>query len=395
MTNAEVTVDCPISEIDLYSEAALLDPYPLYTQLRDLGPVVYFPKYSMYALTRYKEVRDALRNAQVFSSAQGVMMNDRINDQLRGMVLCSDDPEHAVMRRVLQKPLTPQAIIDYKALITQEAEGLIERLVTKKHIDASTELAQYLPVTIVSELVGLPESGRERMLEWAAAGFQSAGPILPRTEEAFLTLGEMVNYAFTQCTREKLKPGSWARMLWEAADRGEIGLDKPPLMMNDYMGPSLDTTILATSSMIWLMSQNPAQWDLLRNDPSLIPGAINEALRIESPIQCFSRFTTQEVRYDDCTIPAHSRVIVFYGSANRDERKWGDPDAFEIRRANADHVGFGFGTHVCVGMHLAKMEITALLNAMIPRVKRIELRDSRRVINNTLHGFGKLDVTLN
>jgi cytochrome P450 len=395
MTTMNQVVDCPTSNIDLYAEASLLEPYRPYRELRDLGPVVYFPQYDLYALTRYDDVRSALRNPKVFSSAQGVMMNERMNQQLRGIVLCSDDPEHAALRKVIQKPITPQAVQQYQAQIEREANGLIERLAAKGRIDAATELAQYLPVTIVSELVGLPEEGRGRMLQWAAANFQCFGPMNPRTEEAFVTVGEMVEYAFTQCTREKLKPDGWARAIWDAADRGEISLDKPPLMMNDYMGPSLDTTIFATASLIWLFATHPEQWDRLRADPSLIPRAIDEAIRIESPIQGFSRVATEAVDYQGGHIPEGGRVLVMYGSANRDERKWGNPDDFDIGRANADHLGFGFGTHVCVGMHLAKLEISALLRALIPRVRRFELHDTpRRVVNNVLRGFGQLDVTL-
>jgi cytochrome P450 len=394
MTLATGSVDCPTSDIDLYTEAALLDPYPLYQTLRDLGPLAYLPQYDLYVLSRYAEVRDALRNAKVFSSAQGVMMNDRMNQQLRGIVLCSDDPEHAALRRVIQKPITPQAITAYQTQITREAEALIERVTIKGRIEAVKELAQHLPVTIVSELVGLPPEGRERMLDWAAANFQCFGPMNPRTEAAFITVGEMVEYAFTQCTREKLKPDGWARAIWDAADRGEIGMEKPPLMMNDYMGPSLDTTIFTTASMVWLFAHHPDQWERLRADPSLIPGAINEVVRIESPIQGFSRVTTEPVSYAGGHLPAGARVLVLYGSANRDERKWDQPDTFDITRPNADHLGFGFGTHVCVGMHLAKMEITALLNAMLPRIRRMELNGCARVVNNVLRGFASVDVSL-
>ena len=248
----------PISDIDLYDERVLLDPYPAYRTLRDLGPAVWLEKYGMYVLARFKNVQEAMRDWQTFTSAQGVMMNQRMNDTLRGIVLCSDDPEHQVLRRVIAKPITPLAIKAYQDLIASEAEALVERLVARKHFDAAKDLAQYLPVTIVSNLVGLPEDGRERMLDWAAANFECFGPINDRTTKAFEIVKEMVDYAFTHCTREKLKPDGWARAIWDAADRGEIPLDRPPLMMNDYMGPSLDTTIFTTSSAIWLFAQHPS-----------------------------------------------------------------------------------------------------------------------------------------
>jgi cytochrome P450 len=346
----------------------------------------------LFAMTRFKNVQEGLRSWQTFSSAQGVMMNERMNGTLRGIVLCSDEPEHQALRKVIAKPITPLAIKAYADLIRTEAESLVERLVARGSFDAATELAQYLPVTIVSNLVGLPEDGRERMLDWAAANFECFGPINDRTIRAFNVVEEMVTYAFTQCTREKLKPDGWARAIWDAADRGEIPKEKPPLMMNDYMGPSLDTTIFATSSAVWLFAKHPEQWDMLRQDEALIPNAINEVLRLESPLQGFSRVATADVDVEGYVLPAGSRTLMSYGSANRDERKWQEPDRFDIRRRNADHLGFGHGVHTCVGMHLAKMEITALLKALIRRVRRFELGSTQRVINNVMRGLSKVEV---
>ena len=206
--------------------------------------------------------------------------------------------------------------------------------------DAATELAHHLPVTIVSSLVGLPEDGREHMLDWADANFNCFGPMNQRTEEAFPVVREMVDYAFTECVPGKLAPDGWAAGIWAAAERGDIPAEKPPLMMNDYMGPSLDTTIFATANMIWLFARHPDQWTLLREQPDLMLNAINEVLRIETVIQGFSRVLTEDHTVDGITMPAGSRVLVLYGSANRDERQFADPARFDITRANAsEHLG--------------------------------------------------------
>ena len=134
---------------------------------------------------------------------------------------------------------------------------MADRLVAKKTFDAATDLAQYLPVTIVSELVGLPEDGRERMLEWASANFDCFGPINDRTNAAFPIVGEMVHYAFTQCVPGKLKPGGWAEAIIDAVDRGEVDEAARPALMIDYMGPSLDTTIYAIGNGVWLFATHP------------------------------------------------------------------------------------------------------------------------------------------
>jgi cytochrome P450 len=384
----------PESTVDLYSDEALLDPYPHYRALRAAGGAVWLSRHDMFVLSRYQDVRDALRNWEVFSSASGVTMNQPMNDALAGNTLCSDAPKHDVLRGVIAKPLSPIAVRSLTEEIDAEAERLVERLVARRRFDAATDLAQHLPVSIVSNLVGLPESGRERMLEWAAANFNCFGPLNQRTVTAFDTVKEMIHYAYTEAVPGKLKPGGWAAMIYEAADRGEIRHDQCPAMMNDYMGPSLDTTIFATANAVWLFANHPEQWDAIRADPSLIPNAVNEVLRLESPIQGFSRMVTRDHVVDGVTIPAGSRTIVLYGSANRDERKWEDPERFDVRRRASEHLAFGQGPHTCVGMPLARLEIKALLAALAKRVKRFELGETRRAMNNVLRGFEKVEVTV-
>ncbi len=389
------TVAAPTSDLELYSDDALLDPYPRYQELRDLGGAVWLGAYGLYALSRFADCREALRNWPVFSSAQGVMMNDLMNQTLTGIVLCADGEEHAAMRKVIGGPLTPQALAAVRTAITEEAERLVERLVAQGTFDAATELAHHLPVTIVSSLVGLPEDGREHMLDWADANFNCFGPMNQRTEEAFPVVQQMVGYAFGECVPGRLTPDGWAAGIWAAAERGDIPMEKPPLMMNDYMGPSLDTTIFATANMIWLFARHPDQWTLLRERPDLMLNAINEVLRIETVIQGFSRVLTEDHTVDGTTMPAGSRVLVLYGSANRDERQFADPARFDITRANAsEHLGLGFGAHSCPGGHLARLELRALLTALLPRVERFELVEAVPKLNNILHGLGTCVVTV-
>jgi cytochrome P450 len=372
----------------------LFNPYPVYDELRAAGPAVFLNRLGFYIFTRYADVKHALATPEIFTSAKGVMLNQRMNDTLQGIVLCSDDPEHDKMRKVLIAPLTPVALRQLTDRITNEAENLVERLVSKKSFDAATELAQHLPVTIVSDLVGLPEEGRERMLVWAQANFDCFGPMNERTLNAFPIVEEMVNYAFTECVPAKLKPGGWAARIWEAAERGELRPEQCPIMMNDYLGPSLDTTIFATQSAIRLFAENPDQWDILRETPTLMPNAVNEVVRLESPIQNFSRVTTAPFEIGGVSLPAGSRVITSYGAANRDPEKWENPNLFDVRRRAMDHLGFGHGVHQCIGNNLARMEMIALLNALVKRVKRFELHGAERCLNNVLRGHTSLPVTV-
>jgi cytochrome P450 len=200
-----------------------------------------------------------------------------------------------------------------------------------------------------------------------------------------------------QFTNEMAKPGAldpdgWAAAAHEAAARGEISVQQATNMMVDYTGPALDTTIFAITSAIALFAQNPDQWTLLRNDPSLLRHAINEVLRLESPIQKFTRLSTRDYVLDGVEIPSGSRVLLLYGSANRDGRKYPEPERFDISRKPSDHVAFGVGEHACPGMHLARLEMASLLEQLIPRVERFELIDAELAMNNTLRGLRRLDV---
>jgi len=383
----------PDVDIDIYSAEALADPYENYRIFRDTAPIVRLPKYDLYLMARFADVQAALKNNLLFCSSSGVAMNDLMNKAIAGSTLFTDAPSHSTLRSIVSRPLTPARLTELRQGLYDLAEKLVERLVAKGDFDAATELAPHLPVTVVSELVGLPEEGRERMLIWAGAVFNSFGPRgLELTETALPILDEMVSYA-RGCTADRVKPGSWVAKLYEAAETGELRPEQVGPVMGDYLGPSLDTTILATGSAIALFAENPDQWDKLRASPTLIPNAVNEAIRLESPIQGFSRVLTDDFSVEDQRLHKGARVLVMYASGNRDERRWEDPERFDITRRANEQLGFGHGIHMCMGANLARMEISALLSALIPRVERFELHEAERISNNVLRGYKSLKLT--
>jgi cytochrome P450 len=385
----------PTSDIDLFSESSLGDPFPLYHKLRDAGPVVWLDQLGMFAATRFEIVQACLRDPQTFSSARGAVISEVINGLMHGSTIGSDDPDHQIHRFIVGRPLTPTAVRELTERVMAEAEAVVDRLVSKGQFDGVTELAWHLPLTIVSRFVGLPEAGRERMLVWGEAIANLAGPQNARAEASAPFLQEMGHYLATELQREKLAPGSWGAMLLDAADRGEIAAEKIPVLMADYLGPALDTTIGAIGNLLWRLSCDPSQWAALRADTSLIAPAILEGVRIDPPIHWFTRTVTQDTAMRGIELRRDTRVLLLYASANRDERKYPDPDRFDVRRNPRDHLGWGHGVHFCLGVHLAKLEMQAVLTALVRRVERLEpAGDPVKKINNGLHVFDHLPLAV-
>ena len=384
----------PTSDLDLFDDEALTEPYEHYRSLRDQGPVVWLERHDVFAIPRYSEVRDVLDRPAEFCSGQGVGLNPFINDAGRGTTLMSDGDTHDRQREVIGRPLTPRALSGLRPQAQALAAELIDRVVARGSCDAVTDLAEVIPVTWVPDLLGWPAEGRDRLLDWAAANFDGLGPLNSRTEAAGPQLFEMLAYAREVARRDDLPPDSMAAGILAAAADGDVASEQCPMLLIDYLAPSLDTTISALGNAIWLFGTHPEQWDLLRREPSRVKSAFNEVVRVESPINCFTRVATADADVGGATVPKGSRLMVMYASANRDERRWERADAFDITRESAGQLGFGHGPHACAGMGLARLEGAAVLSALAERVTRFELGQPVRRLNNLIRSFGSLPVTL-
>jgi cytochrome P450 len=190
-------------------------------------------------------------------------------------------------------------------------------------------------------------------------------------------------------------PGSMADELLLAADQGELSHAECPALMVDYLAPSIDTTMSAISNALYLFASHPDQWQLLKDEPTLMANAINEVLRYEPPLRAFARRAGQPTEIGGVRIRSGARVLVMYASANRDEREWEQPAVFDITRDAGRQIGFGQGAHACAGQSLARLETTAMLRALIERVDRIEVTSSPTwAINNIIHRHERLPLKL-
>ena len=379
----------PVFRRDLYGRGNLQNPYPAYRQIRDLGPAVWLPGRKMWAIGRYDDVRAALRADSALISGQGIAANDLVNGNITPITLTSDGDVHLRRRGVLIQPVMPRPLKELRPRLEAEADRLMTELATGDEFDVMTRFASHLPLTVVAELVGLDDVGRKNMLRWAASTFDILGVLNARGLAAMPRLWELSRY-IQGLSRDKVAPGGWADRLFDAADRGEISDDEARAMIVDYVGPALDTTILATGVMIWQLATTPGAFDAVRTEPDLVPSVVNEAVRLASPIRGFTRYAAEDYDADGMLIPKGSRVLVLFASANRDERHYPQPDIFDLRRNPRDHVGWGHGPHACVGMHLARLEMEVLLASLLARVERIEVGTPKLAWNNVLQGFRSL-----
>ena len=387
-----MTRSTPEIDADLYADEAIRDPYPLYRAIRDLGPAVWLSAHRTWAIGRFHDVRSALLADDVLRSGHGVAMNDLLNAPGGRVTLTTDGDLHRQLRSVLMRPMTASAVREIQNDVQRLADDLIDDLVARDVFDGMADLAAHLPVAVVSHLVGLPDSGRERMRDWAAATFDALGTLNDRAQAALGALGEMLAYA-ASVRREQLRPDGWAARLFHAADDGAIDANDVQAMLVDYIAPSLDTTILGTGHLLYQLGRSPEQWELVRTRPDLVARAVDEALRFEAPVRAFSRLAAADHVVDGTTIPQGDRVLVLFASANRDERRYPDPDRFDVTRDAKDHVGFGHGVHRCAGAFLAQLEMQSLLRAMAKRVRRIEVGEPQLAINNVLRGYRSMPAS--
>ena len=380
---------------DIYTRAALLDPHPHYRTLRELGPVVWLPRHRLYALPRYAECKETLRDDGRFLSGHGVAANPVANRLSHGTTLNSDGADHERRRKLVAHRLMPRALRTLGDDVDAQARCLVDDAVRRGTVDAVSDLATALPLAVVPDLVGWPRDQRGHLLPWAAATFDILGPANLRALKAVPRSLHMLRFARRVVRERNVLPGSMAHELLAAVDEGSVAAQEVPPLLIDYIAPSLDTTISAISSALYLFASHPEQWQLLKDEPTLLPNAVNEIVRFESPLRAFTRKLLHDSSIGDVQLPAGARVLVMYASANRDEREWEDPDVFDIRKNAGRHVGFGSGAHACAGQGLARLETTAMLQALLERVDRIEIvAEPKWALNNIIHRLEHLPVRL-
>ncbi len=385
----------PTYRPDIYCDDAIVDPYPHYTRLRELGPVVWLSRQRVYALSRYAECKAVLRDDDAFISGDGVALNPLTNRLSDGTTLASDGDDHAARRKLVAHRLLPRALRSIGEDVDRLAAEVVDRALAMGEVDGVEDIATALPLAVVPDLVGWPRDQRDHLITWGGATFDFLGPANKRAVRSVPDTLRMLRFARRVVRERSVLEGSMGHDVLTAADEGKLTLAECAPLMIDYIAPSLDTTISAISNALHLFATHPEQWQLLRNDPALLPNAINEVLRYESPLRAFARKARHDKEIAGTAIPRGARVLVIYSSANRDEREWDAPESFDIRNDAGRHLAFGNGAHACAGQGLARLETTAMLAALVDRVDRIELTGKPVwAMNNIIRRHARLPMKL-
>ena len=392
-------IDAPTSDVDPFSHEVLEDPLPMHEELREAGPVVYLSRYDTYAFARYEQVRSALVDWQDFESGAGVgLSNFRHEKPWRppSLLLEADPPRHDAPRRVLSKILGPRGLRKLREDWFADAEVLVDEVLANgPEFDAVESLSTVFPLRVFPDAVGLLPDGRENLLPYGDHAFNAFGPPNDLVAKGEPRVAELSGWVSSRCVREALTEDGFGAAIWAASDRGDITPQQAPLIVRSLLTAGVDTTVHGISAVLYGLATHPEEWQRLRANPSLARVAFDEAVRWESPVQTFFRTANGDVRFGEVTVPDGAKVLMFLAAANRDPRRWADPDRFDLTRDPSGHVGFGMGIHQCVGQHVARLEAEAVLTALLQRVESVEpAGPPRRHHNNTLRALDSLPLRM-
>jgi cytochrome P450 len=391
------TATVPATDVDPFSPEVLADPLPFQAWLRDAGPVVHLATHDVYAFARYEQVHAALVDWQGLQSAAGVgLSNFRFEKPWRppSLLLEADPPRHDAPRRVLSGILGPRALRRLRERWFADAERLVDELLDgPDEFDAVPALAEAFPLRVFPDAVGLGPDGRENLLPYGNHLFNAFGPPNALVEAGNGRAAELAAWVGAQCARDALSGDGFGAAIWAASDRGEITPEQAPMIVRSLLSAGVDTTVHGIAAVLHAFATHPEQWRRLRERPDLARVAFDEAVRWQSPVQTFFRTATRDVEIGGTVIPDGSKILMFLGAANRDPRRWTEPDAFDLARDPSGHVGFGMGLHQCVGQHVARLEAEALVTALAARVSSVEqVGDGERHLNNTLRAWASLPL---
>jgi len=379
-------------------------PYEAFRELRDREPVSHqdHPAWERgyWAITRHADVQRVSRDWTAFKNAPHPFLPDSAQDQQGGsslLLISLDPPEHSKLRKIISSGFTPRRINDLAGHVKARVDSVIDSVADRGECDLVKDIALWLPLHAIADLVGVPEPDRAQVFEWTELtfGFDADVPVDARMKAAM----DMYAYADAMCAERRAHPrDDLMTVLLEAEVDGDrlSDMQLSSFFMLLQNAGSETTRNLITTGTLALLERHDAL-ARLREDMSQLPIAIEELLRHSTPVMSFRRTATADTEIAGQPIRAGDHVLMVYASANRDERAFENPDDIDIARDPNDHVAFGAGgPHFCLGAHLARLESRLMFEAILTRFEDLEVTADPstlpRVNSNLIDGFAEMPV---
>ena len=386
---ATLSHDSP-AVFELASAKTWPHPWPMYKALRDHDPVHHVvppeePEHDYFVLSRHADVWAAARDHETFSSAQGLTVNygelELIGLQDNPPMVMQDPPVHTEFRKLVARGFTPRQVEAVEPAVRAFVVERLERLLADGGGDIVAELFKPLPSMVVAHYLGVPEEDRKQFDGWTeaiVAANTTEGGVAGALESLGDAVGSMMAYFTELIERRRRDAGDDTISHLVAAGVGSDGDIAGTLSVLAFTFTMVtggnDTTTGMLGGAVQLLHQRPDQRRLLTDNPVLIPDAVDEFLRLTSPVQCLGRTVTRDVRVDDTAIPEGRRVLLLYGSANRDERQYGsEAGELDVTRRPARILTFSHGAHHCLGAAAARMQSRVTLTELLSRCPDFEV----------------------
>jgi 4-methoxybenzoate monooxygenase (O-demethylating) len=397
-TDSLLAASAPSLELDPFASEVLTEPSELYRELREVAPVVWFPRYGFFALGRHHEVRRVLHDVRTFISSAGVgITNLRAEPGIRSpsLILEADPPAHARPRNVLNRVLSAESVEGLRAGFRVHAARLVSGLLERGEFDGMADCARAFALEVFPSAVGLAPELRENLIAYADMLFNANGPRNQRFLDSAREAEPLTRWIMQRCERSALRAGGLGDQIHQASDRGELTGAEATLLVRSLLSAGVDTTIAALGNALACLAERPEAWQRLHAQPELARHAFDEALRYDSPSMFTFRTTSVATEVSGIPIPENQKLLISFGAANRDPRRWEDPDRFDIERRPTGHLAFGSGIHACVGQVIARAESETLLEELALRAERLELTGTpQRWLNNSVRTWGTLPLRI-
>jgi cytochrome P450 len=376
------------------------DPYPTWTRLRDEAPLYRNDEHGFFALSRWDDVRPALLDWGNYRSGRGTVLEIvKAGVEIPpGILLFEDPPLHDAHRALLSRVFTPRRMLDLEPLVRGYCVKALDALVGRDEFDIIAELGVEIPLRTIGFLFGIPEADQDVYRQSTDDAISTDGTPVAFDQSSFdavlSVLGDYVEWRSKNPDDDLMTELLNAEVEEPDGSRRPLTRDEVVTYASMVAGAGNETATRLIGFTMQLLAQHPDQRRLLVEDPSLIPAAIEEILRLESPSPAQARYVQHDVEVHGTTVPEGSIMLLLNGAANRDERHWSEPDRFDVHRDEGAHLAFGYGLHFCLGAALARLEGRVALEEVLRRWPAWDVDTDRGRMAHTasVRGWGYLPV---